>query len=212
MGREWQRPVRELAIARGCKAARRPGCHQEMQAQAGARQRTVLRVMWDDGLDAFVDYDWRNRRKLAQVTAAPAYPLFANLVDPERAHRIAGTVRKSLLMPHGLATTTEGTGEQWDDPNGWAPLQWIASDGLRRYGEPALAAQIAEAWVAENARVFCKTGKLVEKYNVREAGAGAGGEYPVQDGFGWTNAVLIKLMAIYPHLAGPRYKFTGGGC
>ena len=45
-----------------------------------------------------------------------------------------------------------------------------------------------ERWVAENARVYCETGKLVEKYNVRDAGEGAGGEYPVQDGFGWTNA------------------------
>ena len=75
-----------------------------------------------------------------------------------------------------------------------------------------LAAEIAAGWVAENARVYCKTGKLVEKYNVRDAGEGAGGEYPVQDGFGWTNAVLIKLLAIYPKLAAPRYEFTGGAC
>ena len=57
-----------------------------------------------------------------------------------------------------------------------------------------------------------QAGKLVEKYNVRDAGAGAGGEYPVQDGFGWTNAVLIKLLAIYPKLGGKRYEFLGSGC
>ena len=126
--------------------------------------------------------------------------------------RIAATIRASLLMPHGLATTTVDTGQQWDAPNGWAPLQWIAIDGLRRHGEDDLAADIAQRWVAENARVYCATGKLVEKYNVRDAGAGAGGEYPVQDGFGWTNAVLIKLLAIYPELARKRYEFTGGEC
>ena len=75
-----------------------------------------------------------------------------------------------------------------------------------------LAAEIAQRWVAENARVYCETGKLVEKYNVRDAGEGAGGEYPVQDGFGWTNAVLIKLLAIYPELARKRYEFTGSEC
>jgi alpha,alpha-trehalase len=138
--------------------------------------------------------------------------LFAGLVDRKRAHRIAQTMKDSLLMPHGLATTTEDTGQQWDAPNGWAPLQWVAIDGLRKNGEAELAAKIAEVWVAENVRVYCKTGKLVEKYNVRDAGEGAGGEYPVQDGFGWTNAVVIKLLAIYPKLGRPRYEFTGGGC
>jgi len=52
----------------------------------------------------------------------------------------------------------------------------------------------------------------VEKYNVRDAGEGAGGEYPVQDGFGWTNGILIKLLAIYPKLAAQRHEFLGSGC
>jgi alpha,alpha-trehalase len=202
----------ELAIARGCKAARQAECDRRMSAQAQARQAAVLRLMWDEEQGAFVDYDWRNRRKLTQLTAATAYPLFAGLADRDKSRRVSATIRKSLLMPHGLATTTVDTGEQWDDPNGWAPLQWIAIDGLRRQGEGDLAAAIAERWVAENARVYCRTGKLVEKYNVREAGEGAGGEYPVQDGFGWTNAVLVKLLSLYPKLARPRYEFTGAAC
>jgi alpha,alpha-trehalase len=202
----------EVAIASGCKAARRADCTREFMGHANARKRAMLRLMWDEKLGAFVDFDWRAKRRSERLTAATAYPLFADLADRPHAHRVAGTIRASLLMPHGLATTREATGEQWDAPNGWAPLQWIAIDGLRRGGEPALAEEIARRWVAENVRVYCKTGKLVEKYNVGEAGEGAGGEYPVQDGFGWTNAVLIKLLAIYPTLARPRYEFTGGGC
>jgi alpha,alpha-trehalase len=202
----------ETAIARGCKAARRADCTRDMTSRAQARRRSVIRLMWDEELGAFVDYDWRNARQLEQVTAATAYPLFADLADDKHAHRIAGTIRARLLMPHGLATTTLDTGQQWDAPNGWAPLQWIAIDGLRRHGETKLAEDIATGWVAENARVYCKTGKLVEKYNVRDAGEGAGGEYPVQDGFGWTNAVLVKLLSIYPKLARPRYEFTGAAC
>jgi len=121
-------------------------------------------------------------------------------------------MRDKLLSPHGLATTLENSGQQWDAPNGWAPLQWLAIDGLRRHGEPELAEQIAAGWVAENARVYCKTGKLVEKYDLGNSGEAAGGEYPVQDGFGWTNGILVKLLAVYPKLASPRYEFTESAC
>jgi alpha,alpha-trehalase len=202
----------ETTIVRGCKAAQRRDCEESMSARAIARRQAIAKLMWDEKLGAFVDYDWRNGRRMEQVTAATAYPLFADLAAPKQVRRVAATLRATLLMPHGLATTTRETGQQWDVPNGWAPLQWIAIDGLRRNGEQKLAADIAAGWVAENVRVYCKTGKLVEKYNVRDAGAGAGGEYPVQDGFGWTNAVLVKLLALYPKLAGQKYEYTGGAC
>jgi alpha,alpha-trehalase len=202
----------ETTIVRGCKAAQRRDCEESMTARAIARRKAVGKLMWDEKLGAFVDYDWRNDRRMQQVTAATAYPLFADLAEPKQVRRVAATIRATLLLPHGLATTTQDTGQQWDAPNGWAPLQWIAIDGLRRNGEQKLAADIAKGWVAENTRVYCKTGKLVEKYNVRDAGAGAGGEYPVQDGFGWTNAVLVKLLALYPKLSAPRYEYTGGAC
>jgi alpha,alpha-trehalase len=202
----------EITIASGCKAARRRDCTRQMATRAQARQKAVVRLMWDEDLNAFVDYDWRNGQRLERLTAATAYPLFSNLAGKQQVKRVAATIRASLLMPNGLATTTQDTGQQWDAPNGWAPLQWIAIDGLRRHGEAELAADIAARWIAENARVYCRTGKLVEKYNVREAGEGAGGEYPVQDGFGWTNGVLIKLLATYPNQAERRYEFTGAAC
>lgn len=202
----------ETVIARGCKAAKRAECTEQMTARASARKTAMLKLLWDEELGTFVDYDWRAGRKSPHVTAAAAFPLFVGLASRQQARAVARSLRKTLLKPHGLLTTAIDTGEQWDAPNGWAPLQWIAIDGLRRNGEAALAADIAAGWVAENARVYCKTGKLVEKYNVSEAGEGAGGEYPVQDGFGWTNAVLVKLLAIYPQLARQRYEFTGDAC
>ncbi len=202
----------ETAIARGCKVAVRPDCVREMQQHARARKKAMLRLMWDDNLGAFVDYDWRNRRRSPHLTAATASPLFAGIASAAQTRRVARTIRASLLKPHGLATTNLNTGEQWDAPNGWAPLQWIAIDGLRRHGEEDLAREIAARWVAENARVYCRTGKLVEKYNVDEAGEGAGGEYPVQDGFGWTNGILVKLLELYPDLGRQRYEFTGAAC
>jgi alpha,alpha-trehalase len=202
----------ELTIARGCKAARRADCTQRMQQRATARRGALLKLLWSDELGAFVDYDWRNQRRSSRLTAATAFPLFADLVDADTARRVAKTLRDRLLMPHGLATTLEVTGQQWDAPNGWAPLQWIAIYGLRRQGEHDLAADIAGRWVKENTRVYCRTGKLVEKYNVSQAGEGAGGEYPVQDGFGWTNGVLARLLVLYPSLSRKKYPFTEAAC
>jgi alpha,alpha-trehalase len=96
-------------------------------------------------------------------------------------------------------TTPQRTGQQWDAPNGWAPLQWIAIDGLRRNGRPQLAEVIACRWMVNVQNVYAQTGKLVEKYDVMTIGRkGGGGEYPTQDGFGWTNGVMRKLVALYP--------------
>jgi alpha,alpha-trehalase len=95
-------------------------------------------------------------------------------------------------------TTTVHNGQQWDAPNGWAPLQWMSIWGLDRNGEKALAKDIAERWVKLNVDVFSRTGKMLEKYNVEDTHLeSGGGEYPTQDGFGWSNGVLLALMKKY---------------
>ncbi|HKO80554.1 MAG TPA: trehalase family glycosidase, partial [Chitinophagaceae bacterium] len=87
---------------------------------------------------------------------------------------------------------------QWDAPNGWAPLQWITIKGLENYGYDELAHEIAGRWIRLNTDVFKRTGKLMEKYNVEDTNLEAGGgEYKGQDGFGWTNGVLIALIKKY---------------
>ncbi|MEO0333313.1 MAG: trehalase family glycosidase, partial [Bacteroidota bacterium] len=85
----------------------------------------------------------------------------------------------------------------WDAPNGWAPLQWMAIQGLNNYGYTKLSTEISRRWINNNRRVYQNTGKLVEKYNVQDISLEAGGgEYPVQDGFGWSNGVLLKLIEV----------------
>ena len=110
---------------------------------------------------------------------------------------MAATVERELLAPNGLRTTTVDTGQQWDKPNGWAPLQWIAVEGLRRYGRDDLARKIALRFVATADREYRASGRLLEKYDVEESKAGGGGEYPTQDGFGWTNGVVRAMQERY---------------
>ncbi len=48
---------------------------------------------------------------------------------------------------------------------------------------------------------------MVEKYNVMDLNLqGGGGEYPVQDGFGWTNGVLLRLLSEVPAPTAPKEK------
>ena len=103
-------------------------------------------------------------------------------------------MQSHLLAPGGLLTTDITSGQQWDSPNGWAPLQWIAVQGLRRYGLHDLAETLRRRWLATCDAVFHASGKFVEKYNVlNPLAASAGGEYALQDGFGWSNGVYLDL-------------------
>jgi alpha,alpha-trehalase len=190
----------ELTIAAGCDAGGDPGGAKHMRERAAARKNAMQRYLWNRELTAFTDYDFRAQKPSPQLTAASLYPLFVKLASKAQARAVAAATRAQLLQPHGLATTTHNTGQQWDAPNGWAPLQWIAIRGLLNYDERALAATIARGWVGANLDVFRSTGKLVEKYDVSGSVGGRGGEYPLQDGFGWTNGVLRKLLALYPEL------------
>ena len=107
-------------------------------------------------------------------------------------------LEKKLLKPGGLVSVEKNTGQQWDAPNGWAPLQWMSIWGLDRCGQKTLAKDIAQRWIRLNTKVYLRTGKLMEKYNVENLSLEAGGgEYPGQDGFGWTNGVLLGLVKKY---------------
>lgn len=190
----------ERAIALGCEAAGDRACADAYELRARARRDAIRRYLWNDATGLFDDWHWREQRVLGQVTAATVYPLFAGVASEAEARRVAEVVEEELLKQGGLVTTTRSTGQQWDAPNGWAPLQWIAVSGLRRYDEPALAEAIARRWIGTVSRVYGETGKLLEKYNVVELTPGGGGEYPLQDGFGWTNGVTVALLRLYPAL------------
>ncbi len=191
----------ERTIAKGCEITADAACAKEMKGKAETRKAAMTRYLWSEQAGAFNDYDWRKKQLNVQVTVATVYPLYFKAASKEQGKVIATTVRSTLLRPHGIATTAVDTGEQWDEPNGWAPHQWLAIQGLNNYGEQQLAATIAQRWVGKNLQVFKATGKLVEKYDIVGDSAGGGGEYPLQDGFGWTNGVLRKLLAMYPKLA-----------
>jgi len=184
----------EQAIAAGCERRRNLACARNYAKQARRRGQAIRRHLWDPGSGAFQDVNWADGRRTGRISAATLMPLFVGLADRNQGDRVAATVAGRLLRRGGVATTNASTGQQWDEPNGWAPLQWIAVSGLDRYGHQALADTIAARWVRTVSGVYRCTGRLVEKYNVDTGSPGGGGEYPVQDGFGWTNGVTRALL------------------
>ncbi len=158
-------------------------------------RKTFLNDYCFNKTDGFYeDYNWVTKKQTGIKSLATVYPLFFKMASQEQADKVAEFIEKNLLKAGGVVTTTNYTGQQWDAPNGWAPLQWMTIKGLENYGHQQLAKTIAERWVTLNEKVYANTGKFVEKYNVEDMTLDAGGgEYPVQDGFGWSNGVYLAL-------------------
>jgi alpha,alpha-trehalase len=159
------------------------------------RKKAIQLYCWDEEQGFFFDYHFQTQARSKIASLAGVFPLFFEVATPEQASKIAKTLESHFLKIGGLVTTLNETGQQWDSPNGWAPLQWIAYKGLLNYGFESLANEIKKRWVALNRNVYQETGKMTEKYNVLDANkSGGGGEYPNQDGFGWSNGVLLKFL------------------
>jgi alpha,alpha-trehalase len=162
--------------------------------RAARRRLAMTRHMWNVDGGYFADYDLPKAKSLSGASAAALVPLLTGVATQAQADATANLVGQELLAPGGLRTTLVNSGQQWDNPNGWAPLQWIAASGLRRYGHDELAADIARRWIATVEATYAKSGLLFEKYNVEKAAVGGGGEYEPQIGFGWTNGVTADLI------------------
>ncbi len=168
-----------------------------MKDRARLRKEAIQRHCWDESAGFYFDHDPTTGTNTGRWTLAAAFPLFFHLAEPEQAEKVARHIEDKFLHAGGVATTLVRSGQQWDAPNGWAPLQWIVFQGLRNYGFTTLAAEIRDRWLALNEKTYAATGKMMEKYNVMDPEATAGGgEYPNQDGFGWTNGVYLKMRSL----------------
>ncbi|HUD28298.1 MAG TPA: trehalase family glycosidase, partial [Novosphingobium sp.] len=190
----------ERRIGQGCEEIGDLPCVREFARRADVRKSGIERYLWNAREKRFDDWLLDTGKPSPVLSSAALYPLFVGIATPEQAKSVAAATRASLLARGGLRTTTLRTGQQWDAPNGWAPLQWVAIAGLRRYGEEDLAREIASRWLATVRRTYRETGKMLEKYDVEEVRAGGGGEYPLQDGFGWTNGITSTILEQYPEL------------
>ena len=162
------------------------------------RKELIQNRFWDNDKGFFYDLNHTTDNLTTISSLVGVTPLFLNIATKEQAQQVANIIENQFLTEHGLITTTTHTSQQWDSPNGWAPLHFKAVIGLRNYDFDKLAEIIAKRFVNTVNQKFNETGKICEKYNVIDPKTNAGGgQYIVQDGFGWTNGVNISFIKMY---------------
>lgn len=180
----------ETAIAEGADE----GEAAIYRASASARRAALQAHFWNVDEGFFADYDLAQNARRPHSSAASLTPLLVGAATQEQAERSAALIGAQYVATGGLRTTLVDSEQQWDRPNGWAPLQWIAVEGLRRYGHRGLADEIARRWIETVDIAYAQTGLIFEKYDIEQRTVGTGGEYPAQTGFGWTNGVTADLI------------------
>uniref|UniRef100_A0A2K6BB40 Trehalase n=1 Tax=Macaca nemestrina TaxID=9545 RepID=A0A2K6BB40_MACNE len=161
-------------------------------------------VLWDEETGAWFDYDLENKKKNQEFYPSNLTPLWAGCFsDPGVADKALKYLEDSRILTYqyGIPTSLQKTGQQWDFPNAWAPLQDLVIRGLAKAPLPRaqeVAFQLAQNWIRTNFDVYSQKSAMYEKYDISNGGQpGGGGEYEVQEGFGWTNGVVLMLLDRY---------------
>ncbi|KAI9494172.1 trehalase [Zychaea mexicana] len=205
--------------------------------QAAKRLEALEHIFWDEEDAAFYDYNVTSNALDKDFTPACLYPFWLGAVpskikrSPKTLSRVFDKTRELLEEYPGILTTSVyNTTLQWDLPNGWPPLQYIAMKAMLNVdswlkqpdnGLVGLAYTLAERYIASAFCSWYKTGGAVpgvlqqlsnqtdnghmfEKFDVEEIGdAGGGGEYVVQAGFGWTNGIALWVFDTFTGLVAP---------
>ncbi|MFP4227655.1 MAG: trehalase family glycosidase [Salinivenus sp.] len=166
--------------------------------RAERRKDRINTLLWDSEAHQYRDYNFRTETRSDYPFATTFYPLWTGLAADSQATATAEALWR-LEAPGGLLTSARITGNQWDAPFGWAPLQLIAVEGLRHYGYDAAADRLSAKFVDLVSKEFQEHGVILEKYDLvqRESDVSAGIQYGYSEnviGFGWTNAVVLRLL------------------
>ncbi|NP_001075759.1 trehalase precursor [Oryctolagus cuniculus] len=174
--------------------------YRNLRAQ---RIAALTALLWDEDKGAWFDYDLENQKKNHEFYPSNLTPLWAGCFsDPAIADKALQYLQDSQILNHrhGIPTSLQNTGQQWDFPNAWAPLQDLVIRGLAKSPSARtqeVAFQLAQNWIRTNFDVYSQRSAMYEKYDISNAQPGGGGEYEVQEGFGWTNGVALMLLDRY---------------
>lgn len=175
------------------------GKRQEARAWRGRaqeRRERITKYFWNSQRGLYFDYNSKTGKQSNYVYATTFYPLWVGAASPAQAQAVMRKA-KSLEEPGGVVMSLKHTGAQWDYPYGWAPIELIAVEGLRRYGGESDADRISKNFISMVAQNFRRDRTIREKYNVvtrSSETAVSVGYSKNQIGFGWTNGVFLVLL------------------
>ncbi|XP_044253283.1 trehalase-like [Tribolium madens] len=166
--------------------------------QTQTLKTAIKEVFYDEDDGVWYDYDSKLSQKRKYFYPSNLTPLWARAnhqIDPKK---IIKYLEQVLDYEGGIPASLIKSGQQWDFPGAWPPLQEIVINSLYRTGDDEannLAKELAQKWIKSNMEAYNEYGAMFEKYDAEQAGKpGGGGEYEVQEGFGWTNGVALMLV------------------
>ncbi|XP_053307913.1 trehalase [Spea bombifrons] len=177
-----------------------------LKFQSAVRQRreAVNSVLWDADAGVWLDYNIDGQTHNREFYPSNLSPIWASCyTDNNQVDRAVAYLEKSeaLKYRNGLPTSLSNSGQQWDFPNAWPPLQHMVIEGLEQSSSTKakeIAFSLAQKWVQTNYEAYKQYNAMFEKYDVEDGGKpGGGGEYEVQLGFGWSNGVILQLLDLY---------------
>jgi alpha,alpha-trehalase len=176
----------------------RPGEAPRWDRAAKARNAAIHRYLWRAKEGVFADYDFVHAKASSYAYVTSLYPLWAGVATREEAKQV---VEKLSLFerPGGLSMSNFNSGLQWDEPFGWAPTNWVSVAGLEAMGFREDARRIARDFDATIDAGFAKDGTIREKFNVVSGSSNVqvtAGYKSNEIGFGWSNAVYLKMKEI----------------
>jgi len=173
---------------------------QKWAQQAAERRERIEKYFWDAAKGLYFDYDFTRRQRSSYDYATTFYPLWAGIATEEQARAVDRNLHL-FEQPGGIVMSLYNSQAQWDFPYGWAPIQLLAVEGLRRYGYSADANRITEKFLSMVLKNFRTDHTIREKYDVvtrsSETHIVAGYAKNVT-GFGWTNGVFLVLLRESP--------------
>jgi len=192
----------EMQTAELLEILQRPTEAKGWRTQAADRAARINKLMWDEKDGLYYDYDFEHGRVRRYPFLTTFFPLWAGIASKEQAARVVANLGK-FEQPGGLQTSTNVSGNQWDAPFGWAPLEMVAVEGMRKYGYAAEADRISHEFLSLVEEQYQKDGIIVEKYDVVRRATALGatirfGYRTNEAGFGWTNAVFTRLSDALP--------------
>lgn len=189
----YERDLQHIALllGKGTEAAR-------WSKRAQMRNAAIHRYLWRQQQGVFADYDFVKHKSSDYAYISSLYPLWAGVASREEAQRVVAKLNL-FERPGGLSMSNFDSGMQWDEPFGWAPTNWVSVAGLMAAGYREDANRLAKKWDATVDQGFANDGTIREKYNVVSGNANvkvSAGYKSNEIGFGWTNAVYLKMKEV----------------